>query len=156
MNALQGFRNIHTLEWSGLSLSTPQETLAVLNSLPYLHTIKLTRCRDFDNRAIYSVPPAELRTYASFTSHVLQNLKLLRQFQIQHRVPGLPSDFLTAEMVKALAAHRESLKSLSLMSEHLVEGTVLDQLLNLIPLLTLERQRISFSSVPREYKETDL
>lgn len=33
---LQGFQTVHPLEWSGMSLSTPQETLAVLNSPPYL------------------------------------------------------------------------------------------------------------------------
>lgn len=59
-------------------------------------------------------------------------------------------------MIKALATHRESLIHLCLMSDHLVEGTVLDQLLNLIPLLGLERQEIFLYSIPRQYKGINL
>lgn len=151
LSDLQGFQNIHSLEWSGMSLSTPQETLAVLNSLPYLHTMKLTHW-PYDLHHISRVLIKEAHPHVSFTSYVLQNLEPLRHFQIKHLTAACQSMFLTAPMLGALAAHRETLTHLDLRIDDYVEVAVMDQILGLLPLLSLEQLRLLFYIIAIQYQ----
>lgn len=148
VSVLGGFQNLQTLSWSGLSLSTPQETLNTLKSLPHLHTMKLLRWSGIHDHQTYSKPADELHNFVSFTPEVLQNLKPLRQFHIEHMTPYPESNFLTTGMLKALATHHMSLRRLRLHTDAFVEGAVVNQILSLISFPNLKRIELHLGLIP--------
>lgn len=60
--------------------------------------------------------------------------------------------FLTAPILGALAAHRETLTHLDLRTDDYVEVAVMDQLLDLLPLLSLEQLHLLFNIIPIQYQ----
>ena len=147
LECLESFRNLGFLAWSGYSLSSPQETLQILNSLPYLHTIRLERFDEQLDREHYSVYTYQLRQYISFTGAVLRALKPLRSFQISHTTTRIRSDFLTVAMIQALASHGESLKRLEILCSGSVERDVIDEVMALATSL----RRITHWTVGLQY-----
>lgn len=152
LTCLHDFQNLRSLNWSGYSLSTPQETLSTLNSLPCLHTVRFERFPEIYDQEYYSVPTAELQKHFSFTTDVLRDLKRLKCIRISHMTSRVPSDVLTAGMLTALRSHADTLTELGLGSDHFVEGAVLDEILNVVSSFHLKRVTVRLWSIPGEYK----
>ncbi len=150
---LQWFRNLVELTWSGYSLSTPQETLSILNSLPRLNSIAIQRWPIYYDSDTYSVPTGQLYKYYSFTSDVLQGLRPLKSLCISHPTSDVPSHSLTTATLRALSSHRQTLVYLKLVSDHLVEGPLLEEIRKVISTFNLERVWLYLSSVPKEYTD---
>lgn len=156
LDRLRDFHNLTSLSWSGYSLSTPRETAAILSSLSSLHTIHLERWPDLYDSEVFSVATAQLPQHLGFTSDVLQYLRPLRSFSIEHMTSRVSSDYLTADMLKALSSHRESLRNLHLHSGYFVEDTVLLEILNVVSAFNLATVQITLGSVSKDYRDLEL
>lgn len=149
VECLLGFRNLVSFSWSGYSLSTPQETLFTLNTLPSLHTLRLERWPETYEPQYMSMDPQE---NLSFTSEVLQNLRPLKHFAIDHADIEFESDILTAAMLRACSSHRGSLAGLELLSDQFVESAVMEEILNVLSPLNLTWVCIRLRAVPEDYE----
>ncbi|PVH88668.1 hypothetical protein DL98DRAFT_524316 [Cadophora sp. DSE1049] len=113
---IRKFHDLRTLRFTGYSTSTPAETADILCSLKSLDTVIVFRYPDHydkDNSIITSTLPG----YLSLTPEVIEKLNPLKKFQVQHMTSAVPSQHITIPVIKALRAHVDSLRSLSLGSD---------------------------------------
>ena len=74
IKCFQCFQNLTSLSWSGYALSSPQETLSILNTLPRLRDVQLEIWLHVNDCEHCSGLPGQLHQYTSFTCTVLQGL----------------------------------------------------------------------------------
>lgn len=151
LDYLTYFHNLHFLRWTGYSLMDPQETLSILGSLPHLNKMSLYRYPAW-NGGQWAIEQGSLEQHLSFTPYVMRNLKALKLLNIEHMTSEHTSHFLTAEMIQALAAHRESLQQISIGAHYPIDGALLGELLNILSSFRLKRVHMMLT-LPIGYKE---
>ena len=139
---LGGFTELRELRFTGYSTSTPEDTLIILRSLKRLHTLIVYRYPEFYD-GDSSIVTAELPKYLSLTPDVISGLNPLRELVVYHMTSKIPSAHVTTSVVESLRlAHRESLQSLRLHSDHVIDEEVLRELLRLMS-QTVHLRRLS-------------
>jgi len=151
---LSNFRSLRSLRWTGYSLSTPAETLEILNGMGALEEMSLYRYSD-NYKNEYYVTTALLEDHISLTPEVLSQLRPLKSFEITHMALRARSSHLTAPMLGALAMrHKHSLRKLRLSSDRLVEGPVMEELVSFVEEANLKSLQLSLT-VPTAFKTLD-
>ena len=130
----------------------------MLESLDYLHTMRLERQPESYYEEYLSVPSPHLYKgqRLSFTDDVMRALRPLRSFSIKHTTSVASSDFITSAMLQALSAHQRSLKTLWISSDYLIENSVLQQILDVVASFDLATVCIIVSSLPQNCRNIKL
>jgi hypothetical protein len=131
LSYLRNFHDIRLLRFSGYSKSTPQETSDILRSLKHLDTIIIYRYPEYYDRD-QAIITSELPRYLSFTPDVLERVQVLKRFEISHMTPRVPSQHVNIPILRALRAHKKSLRDLSIHSSYPVGEEYLEELLSFI------------------------
>ncbi|KAK2788319.1 hypothetical protein FQN53_003853 [Emmonsiellopsis sp. PD_33] len=119
LDFLRNLQSLNYFQFSGYSLSNPDDTLGILRSLPNLKALNLQRYPRIYDRDNYSVPTSDLPNYLSITPMVIKGLNPLSIFKITHLDQSIPSPHMTLTFLKAvITTHRESLRSLSLFYDY--------------------------------------
>ncbi|KAK2750297.1 hypothetical protein FQN55_002444 [Onygenales sp. PD_40] len=119
LDFLRNIQSLNYFQFSGYSLSNPDDTLGILRSLPNLKALNLQRYPRIYDRDNYSVPTSDLPNYLSITPMVIKGLNPLSIFKITHLDQSIPSPHMTLTFLKAvITTHRESLRSLSLFYDY--------------------------------------
>ena len=151
MSCLEAFRNLTALTWSGYSLSTPDETLLTLNTLPLLSKMSITGpLIDYQHQD----------SHCGFTPRVLRQMRPLKDFSICHLGIVRPSEHSMANMLEALSAHRSSLVHLSVNVHYDPhedgDWPALEEALNIASTFSLLTIKLFFHSVPKNYLKLQL
>lgn len=145
---LRNFHDLRLLRFSGYSKSTPEETLDILRSFMYLDSIIIYRYPEYYDRD-HAIVTSKLPQYLSFTAGVLSKVQPLKRFEISHMTPRTSSEHVTIPVLKALRAHKESLRTLSIRSDLPVHREYLAELLSFIASSDLSNLSLKFT-MPKE------
>ncbi|KAK2783885.1 hypothetical protein FQN52_009404 [Onygenales sp. PD_12] len=119
LDFLRNLQSLNYFQFSGYSLSNPDDTLGILRSLPNLKALSLQRYPRTYDRDCYFVPTSDLHNYLSITPMVIKGLNPLSILKITHLDQSIPSPHMTLTFLKAvITTHRESLRSLSLFYDY--------------------------------------
>ncbi|KAK2812410.1 hypothetical protein FQN50_001411 [Emmonsiellopsis sp. PD_5] len=156
LDFLRTLQSLNHFQFSGYSLSNPDDTLRILRSLPNLRALSLQRYPQIYDRDCYSVPTSDLHNYLSITPMVIEGLNPLSILKITHLDHSIPSPNITLSFLKAVVTtHRESLRSLSLFSNHQFTLHEFYGILGLLSELLVEDLSFRFE-VPKLEKTFDI
>jgi hypothetical protein len=141
LDYLRNFHDLRLLRFSGYSKSSPKETLDILRSFKYLDSIIIYRYPEYYDKD-HAIITSNLPQYLSLTPEVLSKVKALKRFEISHMTSRVTSEHVTVPMVKALRAHKDSLRKLSIHSDLPVTGRYVEELLSFLAVSNISRLSI--------------
>jgi hypothetical protein len=128
---LRSFQNLHSLAFSGYSISSPEELLDILRNLPKINTLILRRYPDWSLK-MQSDAYQNLMQNISFTPDVLRNMRPLKRIEFVHSSWRDPTDHITEEMMSALQVHFASMEALSIWSDAVCHPDTLEGIMNFV------------------------
>ncbi|KKY18334.1 hypothetical protein UCRPC4_g05046 [Phaeomoniella chlamydospora] len=148
---LSHFKSLRCFHFSGFSVTPPEETLRILNSLPQLQHLKITgppQDHEFHQRSGYRGQPI----VQSITPMVLANLHPLRRISICELHDPFRDDavLLSSAMLQSLTStHSPTLESLSLTSNTTLSDPITYQInLLLTSSPSISTLDLAFPSLP--------
>lgn len=122
------FQHLRTLQFSGYSRSSPEETLKVLRSLRNLEALVLSTVPNPNRDKV--VPPKQT-IYFSIDESVIEGMWPLKSLTIKRGITNEPSPALSVSMIKAWKRHQDSLRHLYIWTNHSLQAEQIMELLEL-------------------------